>query len=74
MSKAKPKGSKKRRIGVVEPPSLEEIITPPKKPRLETSPEKKPPHGSWSTAEVADFLLTNGLPETVVQKFEGKEQ
>ena len=71
MSKAN--GSKKRRIGIVEPPSMEEIITPPKQPRLDANPEEKP-HGSWSPAEVSDFLLTNGLPESVVQIFQGKER
>ena len=70
MSKAK--GSKRRRCGVVDAPSLEEIMTTPKKLRLETSPAGKP-HESWSSAEVSGFLHSSGLPETVVQVFEGEE-
>ncbi len=62
--------AKRRRHGVVEPPSLEELISPvQKKRRLE---EKSP--GAWSVEEVTHYLSRAGLDESVGKAFRGAVQ
>lgn len=61
--------AKRRRPGVVEPPSLDELLflTPVKKrARVERAPE------SWSVDELADYLRGAGLNDTVTQAFKSK--
>ena len=76
------KRAKKRRLGVVEQPTLDEILTPPKrseaalKPAGVTSSVSPDATGQravcsnftqWTEQEVAGFLRESGLPESVAQ-------
>lgn len=81
------KRAKKRRLGVVDQPTLDEILTPPKRPEaalrpagasLSVSPDAAGQQAvcsnftQWTSQEVAEFLRKSGLPESVAQAVIGK--
>ena len=78
-------GAKKRRRGVIEPPTMDEIYTPPKRARalelVGATPATEPGPGrgqracfaQWSQQEVAAYLVERGLSEPVARAMRGRQ-
>ncbi len=61
--------AKRRRHGVVEAPTLEELISPVQQAKKRRLEEKSP--GAWSVEEVTHYLSRAGLDESVAKAFRG---
>ncbi|XP_064399038.1 deoxynucleoside triphosphate triphosphohydrolase SAMHD1-like isoform X2 [Halichondria panicea] len=59
--------AKRRRHGVVEAPTLEELISPVQQAKKRRLEEKSP--GAWSVEEVTHYLSRAGLDESVAKAF-----
>ena len=69
--------TKRRRHGTVEAPSLDELLTPNKRLRVEDrlhppmASDWPHPPGEWTVDELSEYLQSVGLSSTVVSLLRG---